>query len=175
MNPHTQSRKWTLVINNPLECGLDHEKIAELLMKCNPVYFCMSDEIATTGTFHTHIFLYAHSPVRFGTIKGRFPTAHIEKANGSAVQNRDYIAKSGKWAEDEKAKTTVEGSFFEYGDLPEEHSKASSKMSRLLEEIKEGKRTAEIVNDSPGFGFRTREIESLRQTILSDEYTVKYR
>lgn len=84
MENKTQSRKWTLVINNPLEAGLDHDAISELLHRCSPAYFCMADEIAKTGTPHTHIFLYAPSPVRFSTLKNRFPTAHIEKAYGSA-------------------------------------------------------------------------------------------
>ena len=88
MENKTQSRKWTLTINNPLEAGLDHDAISELLHRCSPAYFCMADEIATTGTPHTHIFLYAPSPVRFSTLKNRFPTAHIEKAYGSANENR---------------------------------------------------------------------------------------
>ena len=54
---NSQSRKWTLVINNPLECEFTHERICEILMKFFPDYFCLADEIAKTGTFHTHIFI----------------------------------------------------------------------------------------------------------------------
>lgn len=72
-----------------------------------PDYFCLADEIAKTGTFHTHIFIYSHSPIRFSTIKNRFPIAHIEKAMGGAKDNRDYILKSGKWENDEKSETSV--------------------------------------------------------------------
>ena len=96
MGNNSQSRKWLLVINNPSEAGLDHNVIAETLHRFSPDYFCMADESATTGTHHTHIFLYSPSPIRFSTIKGRFPIAHIEKAYGSARDNRDYISKSGK-------------------------------------------------------------------------------
>lgn len=135
----------------------------------------MSDEIATTGTSHTHIFIYSLSPMRFSTVKDRFPVAHIEKAYGSAKENRDYILKSGKWENDEKAETSVEGSFFEYGNIPSEKEEESPKMCRLIENIKEGKRTAEIIDDTPNLAFRVREIDILRQTLLSEEYTTKKR
>lgn len=175
MSGNAQSRKWNFVINNPLESGLNHEAIIETLLLFFPDYFCGSDEIATTGTFHTHIFLYSHSPIRFSTIKKRFPTAHIEKAYGSASQNRDYIMKKGVWANDKKAETSVDGSFFEYGELPQEENEKGSKMTRLIENLKDGKRTAQIVEDLPSLGFRVREIDTLRQTLLSERYSVENR
>ena len=89
MANNAQARKWTLVINNPQECGLCHDAISKILMQFSPDYFCMSDEIASTGTYHTNVFFYSASPVRFGTIKNRFPAAHIEKAYGTCQQNRD--------------------------------------------------------------------------------------
>ena len=98
---NSQSRKWLMVINNPQECGFDHSHICELLMKFFPDYFCMADEIAKTGTFHTHVFVYSHSPIRFNTLKNRFPIAHIEKAYGSAKENRDYILKEAKLVSDD--------------------------------------------------------------------------
>lgn len=172
---NSQSRKWALVINNPLECGLNHKAITELLMKFFPNYFCMADEIATTGTYHTHIFIYSHSLIRFRTLKGRFPTAHIEKALGSARQNRDYILKAGKWVLNGKAETSVEGSFYEYGKLPEEKNEKNPQMSQLIKNIKDGKRTAEIIDEAPGFAFRIKEIDSIRQTILSEKYAIENR
>ena len=172
---NSQSRKWVLLINNPLEAGLDHDRICAILMRFFPDYFCMADEIATTGTFHTHIFIYSHSPIRFSTLKNRFPTAHIEKAFGSAKDNRDYILKAGKWENDAKAKTRIEGSFYEYGKLPKEKEENSPKMSKLLDSIKDGKRTMEIINNSPEFAFRIRDIDILRQTMLSEKYTVENR
>ena len=120
MATNTQSRKWMLTINNPQTCELDHDRIREILSLFSPDYFCMADEIATTGTYHTHIFLYSASPIRFNTVKNRFPTAHIEKALGTAQENKDYIQKSGKWEETEKAETSVEGTFYEFGVMPSE-------------------------------------------------------
>lgn len=167
---NSQSRKWTLVINNPNECEFTHERICEIMMKFFPDYFCMADEVAKTGTFHTHIFIYSHSPIRFSTLKNRFPIAHIEKAIGSAKQNRDYILKTGKWENGEKAETSVEGSFYEYGTLPKEREENNPKMSMLIENIRDGKQTTEIIEDAPEFAFRIRDIDALRQVLNAEKY-----
>ena len=175
MGNNTQSRKWSLVINNPQECGLDHSAIVEILRKFSPAYFCMADEIATTGTYHTHIFLYSPSPIRFSTVKNRFPTAHIDKTYGSAKENRDYIRKEGKWAETDKAETNLPDTFLEWGDMPAEKEEKAPQMYKLIQEVREGISTANIIEGSPNLAFRVRDIDTLRQTLLSDRYASENR
>ena len=174
-NNNSQSRKWLAVVNNPKDCGITHDVLIEILMMFSPDYFCMADEIGESGTHHTHIFMATRSPVRFSTLKGRLPTAHFEQAYGSVLQNREYIQKSGKWADSAKSLTVVEGSFFEYGEPPDERTENTSKMNRLIENIKAGKRTGEIIDDTPNFAFRIRDIDILRQTLLSEKYTTENR
>ena len=174
-NNNTQSRKWIIVINNPIENGLTRDIILEILMRFLPDYFCTADEVGENGTYHTHIFIYSRSPIRFNTLKNRLPTAHIEQAHGTVQQNRDYIQKSGKWENDEKAETTIEGSFFEYGNMPEEREESNQKMNKLIESIKEGKNTSEIIHDTPNLAFRIKDIDILRQTLLSEKYTTENR
>jgi hypothetical protein len=94
MSKNTQSRKWSLVINNLVANGLSREDLLNILNKFSLEYYCLSDEVGKSGTEHTHIFMYSSSPIRFTTIKNRLPIAHIEKAYGSAIENRDYIMKS---------------------------------------------------------------------------------
>lgn len=175
MGNNTQSRKWSLVINNPQECGLDHSTIVEILRKFSPAYFCMADEIATTGTYHTHIFLYSPSPIRFSTVKNRFPTAHIDKTYGSAKENRDYIRKEGKWSETDKAETNLPDTFLEWGDMPAEKEEKAPQMYKLIQEVREGISTANIIEGSPNLAFRVRDIDILRQTLLSDRYASENR
>ena len=175
MGNNSQARKWSLTINNPQEAGLDHSAITEILHRFSPSYFCMADEVATTGTYHTHIFLYSPSPVRFTTIKNRFPTAHIEKAYGSAAENRDYVAKSGKWADTSKAETAVPGTFEEWGNIPAEKEEQAPDMFRLIQEIREGRSTLEIIEDHPKLAFHIKDIEILRQVILSEKYSTEKR
>lgn len=175
MGSNSQSRKWALVINNPLDAGLDHSAITTILYRFSPAYFCMADEIAATGTYHTHVFLYAPSPVRFSTIKNRFPTAHIEKAYGSARDNRDYTAKAGKWASTDKSETSVPGTFEEWGQLPAEKEEQAPEMCKLMRELRAGKSIMEIIEEHPNLAFRIREIETLRQVILAEKYSVENR
>ena len=175
MSANPQSRKWMLTINNPKDCGLDHDGMTALLSLFCPDYFCLADEIATTGTFHTHIFIYAKSPIRFTTLKNRFPTAHIEKAFGSASDNRDYIRKEGKWLDDAKAETSVEGSFYEFGTVPSEVEERDPKMYRLLQNVKDGLSTTEIIDEAPSFAFKSRDIDILREAYLAEKYRVQNR
>lgn len=170
MAANPQARKWALTINNPQNCGLNRDSITDSLKQFHPDYFCMADEIATTGTLHTHIFLYSKSPIRFSTVKNRFPTAHIEKVFGSAKDNRDYITKSGKWAESEKAETSIKDSFCEFGELPNENEEKSPKMFQLLQNVKDGLSTTEIIDNSPSFAFKVRDIDVLRETYLAEKY-----
>lgn len=167
---NTQSRKWLLVINNPQEAGLTHERICEILTLFSPDYYCMADERATTGTLHTHIFIYSHSPIRFNTIKSRFPIAHIEKSYGSTIDNRNYILKAGKWENSEKSETSIDGSFYEFGEIPTEQQEKSPKMSRLIDDVRSGMKTTEIIDTSPEFVFKIRDIDLLRQTLLYEKY-----
>ena len=170
-----QSRKYTMVINNPLEAGFDHDTIIEKLHKCAPRYFCLSDEIATTGTPHTHIFLNARSPIRFPTLKNRFPTAHIEKSYGSARDNREYILKGGKWADTDKAETIVPGSVYEWGEVPAEKEEQSPEKYQLIQGIRDGMSDSEIIEEFPNMVFHIRDFSVIRQTFLAEKYAVENR
>ena len=172
---NTQSRKWQLTINNPSVCGMDHAAVIERLELFRPSYFCMADEIATTGTYHTHIYLYSHSPMRFNTVKRRFPTAHIEKANGTSAENRDYIRKEGKWAVTAKVESCVPDTFFEFGELPSEAEESSPKMFQLLQDVTDGFSTPEIIRNHPGFAFKSRDIDTLRETLTAERFKTENR
>lgn len=167
---NSQSRKWNITINNPETVGLNHKAIVEKLKLFCPRYYCLADEIATTGTPHTHIFLLSDSPIRFSTIKNRLPVAHIERAYGSAQDNRDYVRKGGKWADSDKAETVVAGTFQEWGDMPSEKAEKAPLMVQVIEDIKNGKTTAQIIEDNPALAFRVSDIDKLRQTLLADKY-----
>ena len=166
-----QSRKFLLTINNPLDYGMNHDEIIDRAQRFNPDYFCLADEIAASVTPHTHVYLYSTAPMRWETVKGRFPTAHIDKASGSSKSNRDYIRKEGKWANTDKADTRVEGSFKDFGTLPNESEEKSPKMAQLIQYIKDGLTNLEIIEIDPSYGFKTREIDLLRQQLMEEKYT----
>ena len=156
---NTQSRKWQLTINNPQDHGMTHDVIIDRAQKFNPDYICLADEIGASGTLHTHVYLYSSSPMRFGTVKKRFPTAHIDKATGTSKEIRDYVCKQGKWADTDKAKTSVEGTFKEFGTLPSASQEKSPKMAQLMQDVKDGYSTTEIIENDPSFAFKINDLD----------------
>lgn len=176
MAENSQSRKYQMTINNPQEHGITDEFIREQLLKFAPEYYCMCREIGNkTKTEHIHLFIYSKSPMRFTTIKNRFPMAHIEKAYGSIRDNIDYIQKKGKWENTAKEETTIEGSFVEYGVIPTELIEKDATMGKLLEDIKDGKSIIEIIEDNPQFAFKIKDIETIKQAYLNERYSKENR
>lgn len=173
-----QSRKWQLTINNPETHDLDHDHIKQVLGQFkNCVYWCMADEIGLdTHTPHTHIFMVLKSPAKFSTVKRRFEAAHIEAAHGSVEENRDYVAKSGKWADDPKADTSVPGSFEESGEPPDEPGQgARSDIALIYRQIDEGLSNAEIMAVNPDAAMHIGKMDKIRQDILEAQYRETWR
>lgn len=176
MAENSQSRKWQLTINNPKDHNITYEILQEQLMKFVPEYYCMCTEIGNeTKTEHIHIFIYSNSPIRFSTLKSRFPESHIEKAYGSIQDNIDYIKKDGRFANTDKSETSIEGSFVEYGVVPSELIEKDATMGKLIEDIKDGKSTIEIIESNPKLAFKITDIERIRQTYLNEQYSKENR
>lgn len=137
----------------------------------------MSDEIGLQEhTPHTHVFFAAKtSAIRFSTVKGLFPTAHIEPAQGSSEENRAYVQKSGKWANDEKADTSVPGTFEEQGELPVEHPGERTDIAILYQYIKDGLSNFEIMEQNPDYLLNLEKIERARQAIREQQYREIFR
>ena len=175
MNKNSQGRKWLLTENNPADRELSHDVIIQKLLALSFVYFCMTDEIGESGTYHTHIFLCLQNSIRFSTLKKAFPTAHIDRVRGSCSQNRDYLTKSGKWADTDKAETTVEGTFCEYGEMPSEREEKSPELAELMDSFRNGLSVAEAIEQNPKFALRIRNLTELQQTLLWQRYKCETR
>lgn len=169
-----QSRKWQLTINNPVAKELCHDNIKEILSQMKSVsYYCMSDEVGSS--YHTHIYIYCSSPVRFSTIKNKFPTAHIELAKGTSEQNRDYVFKEGKWLNDKKRGTNLLDTHEEFGEMPIERQGARNDLADLYDLIKQGATDFEILDTNPEFFNQIERMEKVRQTIYQDCYKNQFR
>ena len=165
----TQSRKWQLTIHDQ---ELDREKIKSILQTMKSIiYWCIADEIGgNTEKFHTHVFFYCRSPMRFTSVQNKFPKVHIEQAYGTCVQNRDYLLKGGKWIGTDKEKTSIPGSFEEWGELPLEHQGQKAEYAILLDMIKSGLTNYEIIERNPDYIFDISKIELIRLTVRQEEY-----
>lgn len=187
-----QSRKYQLTINNPLYAEIDnpdnpgekvkfpftHDKIKECMKKLTSVvYWCMSDEIGIEeSTPHTHIYFVSRSPIRFSTVKKQFPTAHIESAYGDSKTNRDYVKKSGKWANSKKHGTSIENTFEEYGEIPANETMGTrGELQFIYAMIESGLTSAEILKTYPEAMRFLNEIEHARQILVEDEYKETFR
>lgn len=173
----TQSRKWLITINNPLEKGVSQEQIIETMKKFKScVYYCMGDENGNEEqTHHTHLFIVASSPIRFSTVKNNFPTAHIDMSRGTSQENRDYVFKEGKWSGDDKADTRIMGSHHEWGEMPVERQGARTDLADLYEMIKDGKTNYQIMDVNPDYLLRLSDIERARTVIKTEEYRNTWR
>jgi hypothetical protein len=172
-----QSTRWLAVINNPLEKGYDHGRIKMELQKMKSAkYWCMADEMGIgEQTPHTHIYIACSSAVRFSTLKNRFGEAHLERACSTSQQNRDYIAKEGKWENDVKHGTKIEGTFEEWGEMPIESQAAWNVESLILQRIVNGASNAEILLEFPDYLRGMRDVEYVRQALRAEQYREKWR
>lgn len=176
MPKDTQSRKWQLTINNPAEKGFSHEKIRELLSSLKSViYYCMADEIGENGTYHTHIYVQGKGGINFSTLKKRFDSAHMEMAKGTALQNKEYVSKTGKWEKDKKHETCVEGTFEEWGELPVERQGSRNDLADIYAMVKSGMTNFQITEQVPDVMFQIDRLDMVRQMLKDEEYKNKWR
>lgn len=170
MTKNTRSRKYLLTINNPIEHNFAHETIKDVLIKSKPIYFCLCDEKGKT--YHTHIFVCYENAVYFSTMKKRFPTARIDTVRGSSLENRDYIRKEGKYLDSDKKDTNMPETFEEWGEIPQDKATKNETVSeQVLEMVKNGCSNVEIINAFPSYCTKVNQIDTLRQTILSDKFS----
>lgn len=169
-NTNTRSRKYQLTINNPIEHDYSHDRIIDILIKTNPVYFCLCDEQGQT--YHTHIYVCYENAVYFSTMKNRFPSAHIETALGSSLENRDYIRKEGKYLETDKKETNIPETFYEYGEVPQDKTAKNETVSKkVLEMVKNGYSNMKIIDEFPSYCTKINHLNSLRQECLNEKYS----
>lgn len=170
------SRKYQLTINNPSEHNFKHERIRKILSDFSGLlYWCMGDEIGCEGTYHTHIYVVFKNAVMFDTLHKRFYGAHIEMAQGTNQENREYIQKGGKWAQSAKSETSVEGTFEEFGELPPDREKRVTDTETIFEMVKEGASNTEILEAVPGAMTKLLYIEQTRQTFREAQYRNVFR
>lgn len=170
-----RSRKWQLTINNPDEHGLSREVILDKISTLKSViYYCLCNEIGEEGTPHVHVYLQGNNAIRFSTLQLLFDKkAHLEVANGSAQQNRDYIRKEGKHSS--KSCTNLIDTFFESGEVPVEQQGKRSDLVILYDMINSGMSDYEIFDENPNYISKIDIINKVRQTLNSERFKHEFR
>ncbi|WP_024346646.1 replication protein [Lacrimispora indolis] len=176
MSNDTQSRKWQLTINNPVEKGFTHDFLKEVLADMKSVvYYCMADEIGEEGTYHTHLYIHSKGGIRFSTLKKKFDGAHFEMAKGTAQQNMEYVSKTGKWKDNKKSETCVPDTFEEYGEMPLERQGCRNDIADLYAMIKEGLSDYEILEQMPESLSNLDKLDKVRQILIQETYKNEFR
>lgn len=137
-------RSYIFTINN---YTMSDEFACSMLSK-KAKYMVVGKEVApTTGTKHLQGYINLANAVSFNQIKKALPTAHIEVANGTDLQNQKYCSKENIWLEvgtpaqqgkrtDLKTITdmirnkevTIEDIMFDYPDMYLKYSRSFEKM-----------------------------------------------
>lgn len=177
MADNKQSRKWLITINNPEEKGLTHDKLIEIMKQFKSVtYYCMSDEIGLeTETYHTHLFMYSPSGIRFTTVQNRLPHCHIDYCKGTAQQNRDYVFKEGKYSGTDKEDTRVDGTQYEYGEIPIERQGRRNDIIDLFDMIAGGMTDYQILDTTPENMLNLNQIRQTRQVLRGEKFKNVFR
>lgn len=171
---NTKSRKYLLTINNPTDHDLDRQKIIDICMCLDPIYFCISDEIGgKENTPHTHVFIAFKNQRHFSAVQKAFRSVpHFDPCRGSAQENRDYVFKEGKWLEDPKGETNLRETHFEYGELPIEEQGKRNDLEDMFQDIKDGRKPIEIINDNPRLLRYIRQMKEAREMILAQTFSI---
>lgn len=166
----TQSDMYMLTINNPLDYDMSHHQIKSILINKfkTIIYFCMADEKGST--LHTHVFACFSSRVRFSTIQRHFPHANITTVKGTVSETVNYIMKSGKWENDLKHETKIEGTFESWGEQPPDSRGKNRDMTELYHMVSNGLSNAEIIAKNQDYILQIDKIDKLRTILLTERY-----
>ena len=167
-----RSRKFMLVFQSShiLEDGWTHDTIRKALEPRKLQYWAMCDEVASeTGQLHTHLIIYRKSPLRASTLREMFPSVHMEPLKGTMAEARTYLLKEGKYAGTDKAETSIEGSFEEWGEPPEEKGQgARSDLEAMMEMVRNGSSDLEIIEAVPSLVLKISAIQRYRQLVMEE-------
>lgn len=178
LKEESQLRSAQLTINNPQKNGFDHDHIkAAFKEMASTKYYIMADEVGgNEKTQHTHIYVMFNTPVRFSTLKKRFPVAHIERCLGTAKENYEYVTKTGKWEGTEKETTKVDGTIEEWGERPNfDNAGRNSLKQQLFTLVEQGYSNLEIMRMNTDFVGMMNTADDIRLEILMDKYKNVFR
>lgn len=98
MPKNERARGFVFTVNNPLD-GREDAIIEALQTVCQ--YCIIGRERGANGTPHLQGYVYFANPKGFERVVELLgnPRAHVEKARGSPIQNREYCSKDGNFRE----------------------------------------------------------------------------
>ncbi len=158
-----QSRGWMLTLP---ASEYTKEEIVELL---SPYAWSEGQrEIGgETGYEHYQVWVEHSGPIKFKTLKKKFPKAHLEPRRGTKQQAHDYVSKS----------ETSTGDRFEQGEMPdlEEQQGRRSDLRLAHSAIMQGIPVSRILITMPGMLRYSRSLKDLEEARMEEEFGNKER
>ena len=167
-----QYRRFFITQLNPQDYGLDDpdtlKKKIENETKSKYACFCY-ENAPSTGTRHFHLYIEYYDGRKFSTLHRMFPHAHIQAARGDILDIRDYISKTGKYADTEAAQYNDRLSFRECGTTDnEQRRKTKSRNEHIMADLRKGRTPVEILDENPELIFKNRQLSELAQMLRFD-------
>jgi hypothetical protein len=132
------AKHWCFTLNN--YDITEQEKVQQLGQHRDVAYLIIGREKGEKGTPHLQGYIAFHKRKRFSQTKGLISDrAHLEKANGSPIQNREYCSKGGD--------------FDEYGVIPKGQGSRTD-LSSVVKDIEDGATLQEIAKKHPAATLR---------------------
>jgi hypothetical protein len=151
MSDRSNVTNLVVVINNPT----DDDKIglrAYVEDKCK--YAIAAFETGASQTLHIQAYLQLKRQMKFSSVKNAIPRAHIEKARGNPMRNREYVRKGDQpheeWEEHGTAGINYGKDvniFFELGNLTLQGQR--NDLAEVAGMVCEGKSLREIAEENP--------------------------
>ncbi len=168
-----QYRRFFLTQLNPQDYGLgDPDKLKQKIeneTKCKYACFCY-ENAPSTGTRHFHLYIEYYDSRKFRTMHNLFPHAHIQVARGDILDVRDYISKTGKYADTEAAEYNDRLTFREVGTTDNEHRrKVKTRNEHIMSDLRKGKSPVDILDENPELIFKNRQLSELAQMLRFDK------
>lgn len=154
------ARAYCFTINNYNTDGSD-EKILQEAVPGKIRYVVLGFEIGASGTPHIQGYLELHKPARLAAMKKLHPTAHWETRKGTRDQARYYCMKDNVWKE--------------YGEWKAGGQGARNDLRGLMQAIKEGKPTLEIMEEQPEAYARNLRFCEKYERLVEKETTKAFR
>ena len=172
-----QFRDYCITYNNPKET--DEEFLAYIQGLPHVKYGVFQREIGEKRqTPHFHLYIEFTLGKRFGTMKGYFPTAHIEQRRSKDKKKaREYCMKERKDKDNDgdisDFQVRVSGPY-EFGTFAEERERTD--LSDIIAMVKSGAADSEIQEAYPSqFFMYYRNIQFLRQQFLEEKFRTVFR
>lgn len=169
-----RSRKFMLTFQcSHIDAGWSHDTIKQAIStKLKGVsYYALCDEIGNeTKQLHSHLILYSPNALRLNTLKNIFNDVHFDVLKGTMHEARIYLLKSDKFVGTDKAETSVEGTFEEHGDIPNEKGGGHrSDKELMMEMVRQKYSDLEIVEAIPSMVDKITTIQKYRQLVIEEQ------